>query len=127
MAIKEIKYNKIGSNYNETRKADPFITQRILEHLEPKKGGIYLDIGCGTGNYTKEFRKSGVHFIGMDPSQKMLEKAQSGVNDIDWRLGTVENLDLEQNSIDGVVAMLTIHHWADLNKAFSEILSLIAA
>lgn len=121
MAIKEIKYDKIGSNYNETRKADPFITQRILEQLEPKKGGIYLDIGCGTGNYTKEFQKSGVHFIGIDPSQKMLDKAQSSVNGIDWRLGTVENLDLEQNSIDGVVAMLTIHHWADLNKAFSEI------
>lgn len=116
-----VKYDVIGSNYNETRKADPFITKKVLEYLIPKKGGVYLDIGCGTGNYTKEFQKLGFHFIGVDPSQKMIGEARSSESKIDWRLGAVENLDLEQNSIDGVVAMLTIHHWADLNKAFSEI------
>lgn len=116
-----VKYDVIGSNYNETRKADPFITKKVLEYLKPKKGGVYLDIGCGTGNYTIEFQKVGFHFIGVDPSQKMIGKAKSIESNIDWRLGAVENLDLKQNSVDGVVAMLTIHHWEDLNKAFSEI------
>ncbi|GAA4955738.1 hypothetical protein GCM10023314_31870 [Algibacter agarivorans] len=37
---------------------------------------MYLDIDCGTGNYTNALQKVGFHFIGIDPSNKMLEKAK---------------------------------------------------
>ena len=117
----EVKYDKIGTDYDLTRKADKFLTSRLLKHLNPNKNGIYLDIGCGTGNYTNEFQKSGFNFIGIDPSEKMLKKAKIKNPHIDWKLGSAENTGLSSNSVDGIIGSLTIHHWTDLKIGFSEL------
>ena len=78
------KYDKIGLNYNDTRSADPYITERLLKNLKPNINGIYADIGCGTGNYTIELQKKGFNFIGIDPSEKMLAKAKQKNQHINW-------------------------------------------
>ncbi|MEM8510173.1 MAG: class I SAM-dependent methyltransferase [Bacteroidota bacterium] len=115
------KYDSIGVGYNVTRKADPYITAQLLAHLQPRSEGIYLDIGCGTGNYTNEFQKRGVQFIGIDPSKEMLEQAQRNNKNVDWRLGTAESIALSDQTVSGIIASLTLHHWQDLHKAFSEL------
>ncbi len=117
----KIKYNKIGVDYNLTRKADPFLTKQLLYHLNPKRNAIYLDIGCGTGNYTNEFQKKGFQCIGIDPSKKMLEKARAKNKDIVWKIGSAESTGLSNNSVDGIIGSLTIHHWTDLEKSFLEL------
>lgn len=117
----EAKYNKIGINYGQTRKADKYIVGKLLSHLNPDKNGLYLDIGCGTGNYTVELNKKGFDFIGIDPSEIMLNEARSKTNNISWKIGTAEKNGLPENSVDGVVGTLTIHHWDNLNKGFSEL------
>jgi ubiquinone/menaquinone biosynthesis C-methylase UbiE len=115
------KYDKIGIDYNLTRKADRYLTERLYDLLNPDKSGLFLDIGCGTGNYTIELQKKGLNFIGMDPSTEMLLKANKINNSINWRIGTAEKTDLEHESIDGIIAVLTIHHWSDLNIGFAEL------
>ena len=115
------KYNKIGINYNQTRKADSYLTEQLLKHLNPIKGGLYLDIGCGTGNYTNELAKRGINFIGIDPSTEMLEKARHKNPNIRWEIGTAEKTSLPKDSLDGIIATLTIHHWTNLRAAFSEL------
>ncbi|WP_299363145.1 class I SAM-dependent methyltransferase [Winogradskyella sp.] len=115
------KYNKIGINYNQTRKADPYLTDRLLKHLNPIKNGLYLDIGCGTGNYTIALQEKGVQFIGIDPSIEMLQKAQLKNKAIKWQIGTAEKTGLPPESVDGIIATLTIHHWTNLSRAFSEL------
>lgn len=117
----EVKYDKIGADYNSTRKADPFLTNKLLEHLNPGKTGIYLDIGCGTGNYTSALEKKGLRWIGIDPSEKMLGEARLKNSNVDWRIGTAESIVLADNAVDGIIGSLTIHHWNDLEKGFSEI------
>ncbi|MFH4965712.1 class I SAM-dependent methyltransferase [Gaetbulibacter sp. M235] len=117
----EVKYDKIGIDYNLTRKADKYLTKQLLFHLNPQKSGIYMDIGCGTGNYTNELQKKGFQFIGIDPSREMLEKAKNTNQHIDWRIGTAEKTGLKDNSINGIIGSLTIHHWTDLKKGFSEL------
>ena len=115
------KYNKIGINYNQTRKADPYLTEQLLKHLNPNKEGLYLDIGCGTGNYTNTLQKKGFHCIGIDPSIEMLKAAKNLNNTIQWKIGTAEKTDLPQQSINGIIATLTMHHWTNLTRAFSEL------
>ena len=44
-------YDEIGIGYDETRKADPYITSRIIHYLQIEDEGSYLDVACGTGNY----------------------------------------------------------------------------
>jgi len=116
-----VKYDKIGIDYNLTRKADKFLTQQLLYRLNPRKDGFYLDIGCGTGNYTNEFQRKGYQFIGIDPSIEMLEKANSKNQSIEWKVGTAEKTGLADGSVNGVTGSLTIHHWTDLNNGISEL------
>ena len=117
----DVKYDKIGTNYNLTRKADKYLTEQLIHHLQPTKIGKYLDIGCGTGNYTNELQKKGFDFIGIDPSQIMLEKARLKNNKIYWKIGSAENIGLPENFVDGIIGSLTIHHWTDLKIGFSEL------
>jgi len=83
----EVKYDKIGKDYNLTRKADKLLTENLVKYLAPKVEGIYLDIGCGTGNYTIELQKRGLRFIGIDPSERMIKKAKTKNSEIEWRIG----------------------------------------
>lgn len=115
------KYNKIGIDYNLTRKADPYLTEQLLKHLNPHKEGLYLDIGCGTGNYTNALQEKGVQFIGIDPSIEMLQKAQSKNQNMQWKIGSAEKTDLREHNVDGIIGTLTIHHWSNLTRAFSEL------
>lgn len=118
---KNTKYDTIGINYDRSRTADPYVAGRLYFHLQPHPGGLYLDIGCGTGNYTHALKQKGLSFIGVDPSDEMLSKARQRYPEIEWRLGTAERTDLEDNTIDGIMGSLTIHHWSDLDAAFTEL------
>lgn len=117
----DVKYDKIGSGYNSTRQADPYITDRLLHFLQPKREGHYLDIGCGTGNYTIVLADKGLKCTGVDPSAKMLAEASSRNQQIHWLIGTAEHIPTEDMVFDGIIATLTIHHWTDLRQAFTEL------
>ncbi|WP_179319379.1 class I SAM-dependent methyltransferase [Winogradskyella helgolandensis] len=115
------KNNQIGINYNQPLQADPYLTEQLIKHLNPKKEGLYLDIGCGTGNYTNALYDKGFQCVGMDPSIEMLKQALSKNRNISWKMGLAERTYLPQNSVDGVFSTLTIHQWSNLMQAFSEL------
>lgn len=115
------KYDEIGIDYNLTRRADPYLLSRFHHYLNPKSEGLYLDIGCGTGNYTIALAIQGIRFIGIDPSSEMLDKAKERNDQIGWKMGKVENLPLDNESVDGIMASLTMHHWTDLEQGFREL------
>ncbi|PKP01179.1 MAG: class I SAM-dependent methyltransferase [Bacteroidetes bacterium HGW-Bacteroidetes-6] len=116
-----VRYDKIGMNYDQTRRADNYISERFVFHLKPEDNKQYLDLGCGTGNYTIKLFEKGISIIGIDPSETMILKARSKLSQIDWIMGTAEHTGLNNNSIDGLICCLTIHHWTDLSAAFREI------
>ncbi len=115
------KYDEIGIDYNQTRKADAFLLDRLWFHLNASIEKQFLDIGCGTGNYTIELNRRGLSLIGVDPSEEMLKIARSKNDRIDWRPGKAEAIPVADECIDGVVASLTLHHWIDLNRGFNEL------
>lgn len=115
------KYDKIGVGYNQTRKPDPYLLSRFAYYLSLKEDGFYVDVGCGTGNYTIELQKKGGNWIGIDPSERMLKAASARTTEIEWKIGKAENMPLKNETVDGVLASLTIHHWTDLEQAFKEI------
>lgn len=115
-------YNQIGVHYNETRSADPYLVSRFRALLTPLAGANYLDIGCGTGNYTCALAAESYQFCGIDPSEIMLEKARQKTDcHVIWQKGTAEDLSFENEFFSGAICSLTIHHWQDLKKGFSEI------
>lgn len=114
-------YDKIGDGYNQTRHADPFITSELLRLLNPQSEGSYLDIGCGTGNYLEAFSKKGFSFYGADPSEIMLEEARRKNTGARLVKASSENLPFNDAHFDGCTAVLTMHHWQDLEKGLREI------
>jgi SAM-dependent methyltransferase len=114
-------YDSIGSGYNTTRRADPHIVGRLYELLSPQTDGVYLDVGCGTGNYTTALSEKNIQIYGVDPSLHMLAVARERSRVINWFEGTVESLPFDSGFFSGIIATLTIHHWSDLKQGFAEL------
>jgi SAM-dependent methyltransferase len=123
--METIKYDRIGKGYNNSRKADPYLLDRLFFHLQPTTEEIYLDIGCGTGNYSISLWEKGVSLIGIDPSEAMLSVARERNKYIDWRKGSCDATGLQPASLGGILAFLSVHHWPDIHAAFQELASLL--
>jgi SAM-dependent methyltransferase len=126
----EIIYNRINKNYNATRTADPYIAGRLLEFLRGKQprqdNRPFLDIGCGTGNYTMALARE-IAICGVDPSEKMLEEARSNGPELSWQLGSAEQVPAADGHFAGAIATLTVHHWQDIPRAMAELCRVLAA
>ena len=72
----DLKYDPIGNVYNQTRKADAYLSSEIYPMVKPHNGSLYQNTGRGTGIYTMALHYKGMKFIGIDPASKMLDKAK---------------------------------------------------
>ena len=116
-----ILYNSIGTGYNNKRTADPYLAKRLYENVVSEAKSPYLDIGCGTGNYTIALQNKGLDMWGIDPSSKMLETAQAKSDICRWVLGSAESIPIEDGFFEGITGILTLHHWKDFTAAFKEL------
>ncbi len=125
--IMEAIYDKIGEDYDTTRKADPNILSSLSKLLNIETGKKYLDIACGTGNYTTRISNFGGNWFACDGSEKMLSEARSKSLDISWKKYDVEDLGYESDFFDGVICSLAIHHFPSLLQPFCEIARVLRA
>ncbi len=112
-------YDQIGRSYDGTRRADPYICKRLQYHLDCKAGRSYLDIACGTGNYTIAI-SADIDIHGIDCSHHMLDAARAKSSSITWYLANVESLPFREDAFAGIVCTLAIHHFRALRPAFAE-------
>jgi SAM-dependent methyltransferase len=115
-----IIYNKIGINYDKTRKADLRIFNKIYELLDYPISKIIIDIGAGTGNYTSLLAEKGNKIVALEPSSEMINQATKNEN-VQWIKGFAEDIKLANNVFDIAICILSIHHFSDLKKSFNEI------
>src|SRR5262249_18341753 len=114
-------YDAIGRGYDTTRRADPVIAERLRRLLEVRGDGVYLDLGCGTGNYTVTLAMAGGRWIGVDNSAYMIGVARRKSSAITWQLASAAALPLPAGEISGVVCVLAIHHFSALADTFREV------
>lgn len=82
-----------------------------------------LDLGCGTGRFTKALSDSfDAEIYGVDPSGKMLSIAIETKQSprIHFLHGYAESIPLDDDSTDLVFMSHVYHHIQDKNKAFAE-------
>lgn len=93
-----------------------------------KKGDIVLDLGSGAGFdcflASKEVGEKG-KVIGIDMTPNMIEKAKKniekyGYKNVEFKLGYIENLPIEDNSIDLVISNCVINLSPNKQKVFKE-------
>lgn len=119
-------YDAIGETYTSTRRADPRITAEIGRHLGFRSNGRYLDLACGTGNYTRALAAAGGLWHGADISEVMLAQARAKPSTVAWTRADTAALPFEDGSFDGVVCTLAVHHFGDLTAAFREVRRVLA-
>ncbi len=114
-------YDRIGDKYDTTRRADPSILNNLASLLGINERNKYLDVACGTGNYTSEIAKIGGSWYALDHSEKMLQEAQNKSNLVKWNQFDIEKLGYGSDMFHGAICSLAIHHFPNLGLAFSEV------
>ncbi len=90
--------------------------EKVAEVMELKHKSVCLDIGIGTGNLGSKFIARGVHVIGVDQSEKMLQTCNGKYPEIETRKGHFLALPLLDHSVDGIVSSYALHHLPDKDK-----------
>lgn len=103
-------YETTAKTYDSYRNADPVLVDIVQRHLHWSKTGRYLDIGCGSGNYTIALSAKGMNIEGVDFSSSMLNEAKTKAPLEQWTLGDMHSLPYQASSFDGAITMNTLHY-----------------
>lgn len=82
--------------------------------------GTAVDAGCGTGRHAGFLAERGFDTIGVDATEGMLAVARSKFPDVDFRIGRLEELPVDDGSVDVVTSALAVCHAPDLEAVFAE-------
>ncbi len=98
------------------------------EYLQP--AWSVLEFGCGTGSTAIAHAPYVNRIVATDISGRMLEIAEgkakdAGIENISFRQGTLERLDLEAASFDAVLGLNVLHLLDDVEAAIARVHSLL--
>lgn len=98
----------------------------ILDAARLGPGAQALELGCGTGNFTEAFAKSGASLLAVDISPDLLERAaqrQLPVDQVTFQAARFEDLRLPSR-FDAVIGSSVLHH-LELEPALEKIMELL--
>lgn len=81
------------------------------ELVRPRAGERCIDLGCGTGAFTKRLRSLGLQLEGMDISGASVEFANAHAHGETYRQGDITDTRLPSGSYDIVMYSGVLHHF----------------
>ncbi len=105
-------YDTIGTGYSRLRRPDPRIAKVILAALGEAEA--ILNVGAGAGSYEPDDRA----VTAVEPSAEMIGQRPPG--SAKAFQGVAENLPFADQTFDAAMAVLTVHHWTDLEAGLRE-------
>jgi SAM-dependent methyltransferase len=106
-------YDTIGQDYRRYRQPDPRIRDAIVHRLGDAR--TVANIGAGTGSYEPSDR----FVVAVEPSMVMIRQRTHGAALAVQ--ATAAALPFRDAVFDASMAVLTIHHWQDLEKGLLEL------
>ncbi len=107
--------------YDEGRPSLPNKAFEIIKRYTKNDIDLLVDVGCGTGNSTKNCVNYANKIIGIEPSEDMLNKAKEKENDkLSFQKGLGNDTGLE-SSIADVVICSQAFHWMEPTSTINEI------
>jgi SAM-dependent methyltransferase len=116
MIIKDpaFNYDKLGNKYSGYRQTDPRIAKYVHEALGSAK--TVLNVGAGAGSYEPSDR----YVVAVEPSIVMRSQRAAN-NKVPAINAKGDDLPFDDNSFDAAMAIVTIHHWPDMDKGLKEL------
>jgi SAM-dependent methyltransferase len=100
----------------------------LVAGMGPAAGATAVDVGCGEGGQAIALaERFGLNVTGIDPVQRHIdaaraaaETAEAGAGGVGFRLGSVEELPVSDQSVDLVWCRDVLVHVAELGRAYRE-------
>lgn len=96
----------------------------ILLRSVPEGARRGLDVGCGEGETARRLRTRVESVVGIDPDQASIAEAQAHDDDIEYHLGGLGEVHLEEASFDIVTSVAMLHH-VDQVSALTQLARLV--
>ena len=88
--------------------------------LDDVPPGVAIDVCCGTGRQTAYLHEIGHDVRGFDGSPHMLELARAKLPNIPFEVAQVDDLPVDDASVDLVTCFIAMDHVQDLSPVFAE-------
>jgi SAM-dependent methyltransferase len=113
-----------GEVWNWESPAGKLRWKRRVEMLSSslKEGDKVLELGCGTGYFTKELTQLNIHITAIDISPELIQEAKKEINteNVSFQIQNAYQMDFDNNQFDAVIGSSVLHH-LEVEKAVSEI------
>ena len=97
----------------------------IVKRYYDTKSSVIVDLGAGPGLLSKELHNQipNAKIIGVDPFDKMLKLAKTNADfsNFELKLGSSDNIPVDDSSVDIVVSRFSLSYWKNPKKSFIEI------
>ena len=127
MSIQGNSFDKIAESYDMWFQTpigaclDNQEKDAVDDALKGAGKGSLLDLGCGTGHWSRYFHYKGFEVIGVDNSEGMLKVAkQKSSREIYYQTGNMEKLDFEDETFDITSAITSLEFTDNPQKALDE-------
>lgn len=121
--MKHGNFDDLAAEYGDHRPGYAPVVARMVAGLSGKPPELtdFVDVGAGTGIWTRMMAAQGCRVRAVEPSDPMRTKGieQSAAHSIAWFAGTAESTGLETASAD-ILTMASSFHWPDYDKAIAE-------
>ena len=92
----------------------------LLKLFAPKEGQTLLDIGSGSGYFSRRFQEVGLDVTGLDPNSQMNAYASANSRGIDFIQGDASLLPFADNRFDYCAAITSLCFVKNPEKALAE-------
>jgi SAM-dependent methyltransferase len=110
--VPDALYDRIGRGYSPIRHADPRFEAAIRQALGDARSVV--NVGAGTGSYEPR----DLEVTAVEPSEVMI--AQRPPGSAPAVRADAEALPFPDDSFDAAMAIVTIHHWRDVDAGLAE-------
>lgn len=91
----------------------------VVKRRMPEVEGKVLDVGCGTGRFSRLFEDN--QYLGVDTEPKMIERAKELYPNKAFQIGDAYNLEFSDDKYDLVLCNAVLHHIPEIEPAIKEL------